>query len=617
MQYNAFSISGCQWESMRIFIKILCLLFISINLLGCNETNSNSPIINCSIDNDTLETPNEISIADESDSGIFFLSKDSRNILRYFDYEEKIIDRNFVRCKNEISNITTDQRSVYFLSDKDLFFYDSGSLIKINSNIIKIKKTTDGIIYKTTSSIYYKDKYNNKLKIDGYDIVDTTNLEPWIWRSYDNKLEIINLKIDKKHIFDINSPVTSVTLPSWESTQVLINNDISSLWYDFNKNVFEKSPYPINFNLNTRKLTKIGLIDPTDANVHQLGITDLKLVDQIYHNQIENINEDSIGNIYFSSNNLQFIRFVSGTIVSVNSGALFTINSTYTNHTSRLLKWPEPYTSAVSLTNDTGCIDCSREEAIRGELENLGLRLDYEIVTKVFKSSSKKHDTLVNVVSRGHGYYGHGETHNNHDSMSYEEAFNSFRNNMDFMKSLGLNPVLLAYPGGYGKKNSTQRALRDSGFFLGRSFNQASYPFEERFIYKSRSDLKNIWLLPILRFEHYEATGCGYCIDTTEELEKYLSKNREFGSWLIFVFHSIGFEHGWGYTKQDFFEHTINTLVKNNDIWVAPIQEVAKQVLQHKYTTLYKRGTAVFLDSGLPDTFDRVLEVKVLVNKLN
>ena len=147
-------------------------------------------------------------------------------------------------------------------------------------------------------------------------------------------------------------------------------------------------------------------------------------------------------------------------------------------------KWYDDHAAAISITYDGPASDGSLAypdarlparaplltdtRPLEDVALGLGLTLDYEVVTVKFDWFPHLETYfLERVVPRGLGYFGHGHLHVDHDRMSYDGAYRSFRRNFERMLDSGLKPVAYAYPRGAGREEETQRALADAGFLSG------------------------------------------------------------------------------------------------------------------------------------------------------
>lgn len=248
-----------------------------------------------------------------------------------------------------------------------------------------------------------------------------------------------------------------------------------------------------------------------------------------------------------------------------------------------LAKWYNDYQSVYTPTFDTGLP--SRFDGINNWLIERDLYLDYEIVSLTYNGNQNRVDYLMQkLMPEGFGFFGHGHTHINHDKLSYDEAYASFQLNFDSMVGYGLTPVSYAYPKGAGREDSTQRALKEAGFWAGRLFQPV---FEESGPYimaYNETEPKNWFALPSLRMEDYSFNQCEECVNNTEEFLVHLKKNIKRRSWLISTYHAIGLdgtnengETGWGYyNKENFYQEMLEVKKRSEEgkIWLANMDDV-------------------------------------------
>jgi len=115
-------------------------------------------------------------------------------------------------------------------------------------------------------------------------------------------------------------------------------------------------------------------------------------------------------------------------------------------------------------------------------------------------------------MNAGFGYFGHGHTHVNHDALSYDEAFQSFKTCFDIMQNYGLKPVAYAYPEGKGFKSTTQKALKNAGFICGR-FHSPLDIYNHYIIPDGVQDALNWFALPSLVMRAFKYDQCDKCVN--------------------------------------------------------------------------------------------------------
>ena len=153
-------------------------------------------------------------------------------------------------------------------------------------------------------------------------------------------------------------------------------------------------------------------------------------------------------------------------------------------------KWFDNHAAAISITYDDWPDPAWPVDDLAS---HLGLALDYELVTQrhvrreELPALGVEHDLtdlIPDVVPgvvfdyvpdhpsaalpAGGSYFGHGHWHVDHDVLTYDQAYESFRLCFEIMERLGLAPVAYGYPRGGGSKADVKRALADAGFLAGR-----------------------------------------------------------------------------------------------------------------------------------------------------
>jgi hypothetical protein len=261
--------------------------------------------------------------------------------------------------------------------------------------------------------------------------------------------------------------------------------------------------------------------------------------------------------------------------------------------TLEITKWWSDYKSAYTVTYDMGF-------PLLNDFENKwliesGLYIDYEIVSSSYNIRPSRVDYLKSLHIQNFGYFGHGHEHIDHDKVSYEEAYNSFKSNYEGIESYGLQPISYAYPYGAGRRDSTRIALRESGFLSGRLNQEVFEGYGPYIMEYTESSPKDWYGLPALRMEDLDYQNCDYCINSPQELIPYIYENVERQSWLITTYHAIGFDGktddrpiGWGFYKRDnFFQEmeTVKSLMEKKHLWLASMNDVTLYTYLRNNTT--------------------------------
>jgi len=285
---------------------------------------------------------------------------------------------------------------------------------------------------------------------------------------------------------------------------------------------------------------------------------------------------------------------------------------------SFIQKWYDGHTAAVSITNDNGTPSMETEKEVQDFLLSENIRVDYELVTENYLQDSAALNFLLQIVKNGFGYFGHGHKHINHDALSYDESYNSFKTCYETMKQFGLKPVAYAYPGGWGYHLRTRTALAEAGFLCGRKFEQLDHknPF---IVPDTLSEPKDWFALPTLVMQSYRYDACYACINNTSELIPYLNECLEKTAWLILTYHSIGFYDGYGFYEIEDFK-TDMLAVKARDFWNVSMNRAVLYLKEKKNAGLTVKWIKnkfddvekiiINLDDNLPDDyFDQPLTI--------
>ena len=246
--------------------------------------------------------------------------------------------------------------------------------------------------------------------------------------------------------------------------------------------------------------------------------------------------------------------------------------------------WYNGYQAAFTPTLDTGLPSLYMTEI--EWLKERDLFIDIEIVSASYDIRPERVAFMRDhLLPYGFGQFGHGHAHDHHDRLTYDEAYDSFRQNYLSIKSYGFNPVAYAYPYGAGRLISSRNALEDSGFLSGR-LNQTVFEGYGPCIMANGESAPPDWMrLPALRMESYDFEQCGgdECINDPEEFFSHLEPCVEQGGWLLNTYHAIGFDGetdgrpvGWGfYRRADFYEEMerVAELRSEGKLWLAQMEE--------------------------------------------
>lgn len=241
----------------------------------------------------------------------------------------------------------------------------------------------------------------------------------------------------------------------------------------------------------------------------------------------------------------------------------------FSPQTVEIAKWYNNHTSAISITHDHPSPQGLTDQKAQELLKEHNLVMDYELVTKSYKS-----EALQYIKDNNLGYFGHGNTHDDHDNMSYTEAVQSFSACYDTMMNWELKPISYAYPYGAGRKEKTQLALAKAGFLSGRAFTADTEEVPTYHIMPGDNQIPENWyLLPTLRMENLDFANNTMMINDNMELMPILDESIKKRSWIILTYHSIGDTDGWGYTTMENFIENI-TSIGERDFWSASMDAI-------------------------------------------
>lgn len=256
-------------------------------------------------------------------------------------------------------------------------------------------------------------------------------------------------------------------------------------------------------------------------------------------------------------------------------------NTTDTGVKVSIAKWYNNHTAAITITHDDPIPYGEHDEEAQEILKKYNLTMDYELITKHYNKGALnylKEKETAGLLS----YFGHGNTHDDHDKMSYDEAYFSFKACFDTMTNWGLQPIAYAYPYGAGRQSETQQALKDAGFLSGRAF-PSDYEDVPTFHIMPYNDTvpDNWFLLPSLRMEDIEFNNNKNMINDNNELVPILNTSINLSSWIILTYHAIGSEDSWGYTTMDNFKENVKS-ISEHDFWNASMNDITIYCYERK-----------------------------------
>jgi hypothetical protein len=250
-----------------------------------------------------------------------------------------------------------------------------------------------------------------------------------------------------------------------------------------------------------------------------------------------------------------------------------------------ITNWHDNHRAAISITHDAGWVSAETVGRVNALVVEQNLHLGYEMVTSTFREYPELLTYARNSMSnRYFSFFGHGDTHINHDALGYDSALASFTKCAETMKNFGFRPIAYAYPHGAGFLPETQRALANAGFLSARGFSFEKG--EASLIMPDSTRLpKNWYLLPSLVMQDIAFEGCDSCINSNAELVPYLDAAIRRGAWLTNTYHAIGDDKGWGYYKFSEFQADLAS-IKMRDFWCASLEDVTLYIRERANTRI-------------------------------
>jgi len=251
----------------------------------------------------------------------------------------------------------------------------------------------------------------------------------------------------------------------------------------------------------------------------------------------------------------------------------------YSQMPFHLTKWYNNHTAAISITNDDGAPDSDAERRVQEEILRRNLVMDYEIVTYNMRDQVRTH-IIEYLIPNGFGVFGHGHKHIDHDKLTYEEAYESFKTNYDIMVDMGIKPISYAYPEGAGHKKSTQQALADAGFLNGRLHRTWDHT-SANIVSSNRKIPNNSFYLPSLVMQDFDFRQNNAAINNCAELIPFLDDAIKNTAWLIKTYHAIGREDGWGFFCWNEFVKALDE-IESRDFWSVSMDNATRYIMQRE-----------------------------------
>lgn len=285
------------------------------------------------------------------------------------------------------------------------------------------------------------------------------------------------------------------------------------------------------------------------------------------------------------------------------------------------LKWKGGAPASVSITYDAPWGTHPDHRLATDAVIERGMRLDLELVSWIFAKPELHHwiDTYKrDLMPHGIRFFGHGHTHALHDTMEFDEAYESFKKNFDLMQQWGLNPKAYAYPGSSGERLSTQSANQLAGFICARG---STIEWDDYFIAPhDEMDPKNWQFLPSVIMGNASYRD----IDVHEKLVPILDETVKQGAWVILTYHAIGIPEGWGYYPVDDFRRDLEA-IQARYIWSANMEAAAAYIAERSMLQFTLTGFKtskreiqfdIKIDDGLPDwIYNEPLTFSVVAKK--
>lgn len=267
-----------------------------------------------------------------------------------------------------------------------------------------------------------------------------------------------------------------------------------------------------------------------------------------------------------------------------------------------IAKWFGNKTAAISLNLD------GDPQGTPGVLELVAehrLAFDLELVTGTLNETRIAYIQQV-LIPRGITFFGHGQTHVNHDALSAEAAQQSAELCFARMQELGLAPVSFAYPGGHGREAETQRAIAAAGFLSARDHNPTKNPY---IVPDDARTPRNWFLLPDVVMESFDYRMSTRGVDHTDELIPFLDGAIARTAWIILTYHAIGRTDQFGFYYLSDFANDLDAIAAR-DFWSASMdaatlyvreRENASATITRKHAQGELREISVYLEDGLPN----------------
>ncbi len=283
-------------------------------------------------------------------------------------------------------------------------------------------------------------------------------------------------------------------------------------------------------------------------------------------------------------------------------------------------KWYKNHRAAISLNYDASVGNVTRVLWATDAAIEKGVNLDLEFVTAKYDEPENQHylDYIRDyLIPNGIGFFGHGHEHVNHDELTYQEAYNSFKLCYDLMKMWNIPTISYAYPGSRGYYYSTQLACEKAGFIAARGVAQTEDSYY--LCLNEDSEPDNWFYLPSVPYGNSGATT----IHNHERSAEVITKALELKSWTILMYHSIGLPESYSYYPLEDFKQDLD-LINSLDFWCAHQDDVIRYLKERLNFTYSidnisrqdnKTELNIKFDDGLDNSiFNQPLTVTIELN---
>lgn len=290
--------------------------------------------------------------------------------------------------------------------------------------------------------------------------------------------------------------------------------------------------------------------------------------------------------LWLITSTMLFLQILSCSTDSVNASEQKSGDeATFTN--PQITKWFNNKTAVTCVTYDNSLLLNENNQKVINFMDSLQMPISFEGLTEVIIDYYALRQYMLNVLMKNklYSWFGHGHTHIDHDTISYYQAYQSFKTCYDIMSGMGLKPVAYAYPQGKGQKYLTQLACKTAGFLSARNAVFLKTREENFIMPDSINEPANWFLLPTLMMWDYSVDTDPRGIHSAAELVPYLDEAITKKAWINQMWHNIGDSTGWGWSKYSEFRKCMLEIQKR-DFWVASMSDVTLYVQEKNKTNI-------------------------------